>query len=121
MQRLSEDYKIELSAASHSGRFEELIKKTYEATGRQIVVFVDEYDKPLLQTQNLNAPLNEEYRTILKGFYGVLKSCDAYLRFVLLTGVSQFSRLSIFSDMNQFINISSDDSYAEICGITEQI
>ncbi len=101
-------------------RFSNIIKRAYEKTGKQVVVLVDEYDKPLLQTQTVNTALNEEYRAILKGFYGVLKSNDACLKFAFLTGVSQFSRLSIFSDMNQFVNISTEDAYAEICGLTEE-
>ncbi|MGF7108009.1 ATP-binding protein [Treponema pedis] len=101
-------------------RFKFIISSLHSKTGKKVVVLVDEYDKPLLSTQYINAELNEKYRNILKGFYGVLKASDGHLRFVFLTGVSQFSRLSIFSDMNQFINISTDDGFAEICGITEE-
>ncbi len=114
------DYGLESSGKSLAVRFSALLKRAFDKTGRQVVVLVDEYDKALLQTQGVNPSLNEEYRAMLKGFYGVLKSSDPYLRFVLLAGVSQFSRLSIFSDMNQFINITTDDAYAEICGITEE-
>ncbi len=120
LEALEEEYGLAVSAKSLSVRFSTLIKRAVETTGRQVVVLVDEYDKPLLQTQSTHPALNEEYRAMLKGFYGVLKSSDAGLRFVFLTGVSQFSRLSIFSDMNQFINITTDDAYGEICGITEE-
>ncbi len=108
------------SEQSFATRLKGIMKRAYEKTGKQVVVLVDEYDKPLLQTQTVNTKLNEEYRAILKGFYGVLKSNDACLKFAFLTGVSQFSRLSIFSDMNQFVNISTEDAYAEICGLTEE-
>ncbi|WP_029409795.1 ATP-binding protein [Treponema pedis] len=107
-------------AKDFASRFYAAIASAYSKTGKKVVVLVDEYDKPLLSTQYINAELNEKYRNILKGFYGVLKASDGHLRFVFLTGVSQFSRLSIFSDMNQFINISTDDGFAEICGITEE-
>jgi hypothetical protein len=99
-------------------RFEALIRRTCEQTGRKVVVLVDEYDKPLLGTMDdLNA--SEEMRKTLKGFYGVLKSADACLRFVFLTGVTKFSKVSVFSDLNQLKDISLDENYAGICGISE--
>ena len=88
-------------------------------TGKQVVVLVDEYDKPLLQALD-NLPLFEEYRKMLKAFYGVLKSADRYLRFVFLTGVTKFSQVSVFSDFNQLNDISMKPPYATICGITKQ-
>ena len=100
-------------------RFRNLIKKAYEKTGKQAVILVDEYDKPLLETMIINEPLNEEYRRILKGFYGVIKSCDEYLRFAFLTGVTKFSKVSIFSDLNNLRDISLEKDYSGICGITE--
>ena len=100
-------------------RFRNLIKKAYEKTGKQAVILVDEYDKPLLETMIINEPLNEEYRRILKGFYGVIKSCDEYLRFAFLTGVTKFSKVSIFSDLNNLRDISLEKDYSDICGITE--
>ena len=74
-------------------RFEAVIKSAYEQTGKKVVVLIDEYDKPLINTMNDNTA-NEEIRTLLKSFYGVLKSADAYLRFVFLTGVTKFSKVS---------------------------
>ncbi|UTC61425.1 ATP-binding protein [Treponema sp. OMZ 787] len=100
-------------------RFKNLIKKIYETTGKQVVILVDEYDKPLLETMIINEPLNEEYRRILKGFYGVIKSCDEYIRFAFLTGVTKFSKVSIFSDLNNLRDISLEKNYSGICGITE--
>ncbi|GHT39201.1 ATPase AAA [Bacteroidia bacterium] len=99
-------------------RFEAVIKKACKQTGRGVVVLVDEYDKPLINTMD-NLEANEDIRKILKGFYGVLKSTDAYLRFVLLTGVTKFSKVSIFSDLNQLQDISMDNRFSGICGITE--
>ena len=100
-------------------RFKGLIHRAYEKTGKQAVVLVDEYDKPLLETMSDNPELHETYRKILKGFYGVLKSCDQYLRFAFLTGVTKFSKVSIFSDLNNLRDISLEESYAGVCGITE--
>lgn len=100
-------------------RFGYVIQKAYEKTGKGVVVLVDEYDKPLLQAID-NDELLEAYRMILKAFYGVLKSNDSYLRFVFLTGVTKFSQVSVFSDLNQLNDISMDYDYGTICGITHQ-
>jgi hypothetical protein len=95
-------------------RFGILIRKAYEQTGNKVVVLIDEYDKPLLGTMDdLNA--NDEIRTALKSFYGALKSADACLRFVFLTGVTKFSKISVFSDLNQL----QDNRFSGICGISE--
>ena len=104
---------------SLSARFVGVIQRAYEQTGCQVVVLIDEYDKPLLQAL-LNEPLLEEYRRTLKAFYGVLKSADRYLRFVLLTGVTKFAQVSVFSDLNQLNDISMKPPYATVCGITKQ-
>ena len=98
-------------------RFFHVIRLAYEKTGQRVVILVDEYDKPLLQAIN-NPELTENYRQTLKAFYGVLKSADRYLRFVFLTGVTKFSQVSVFSDLNQLNDISMDFSYATLCGIT---
>ena len=100
-------------------RFEYVIQRAYEHTGKGVVVLVDEYDKPLLQAIH-NEELLESYRVMLKAFYGVLKSNDRYLRFVFLTGVTKFSQVSVFSDLNQLNDISMDYDYGTICGITHQ-
>jgi len=102
-----------------SSRFEGLIKRACQQTGRQVVVLVDEYDKPLLQAIN-DQKLDEELRNLLKAFYGVLKPSDPYLRFVFLTGVTKFSKVSIFSDLNQLKDISMSAKYNALCGITEK-
>lgn len=101
-----------------STRFLGVIRRANEQTGMGVVVLVDEYDKPLLQALN-NDALLEEYRNILTAFYGVLKTADRYLRFVFLTGVTKFSQVSVFSDLNQLNDISMKPQYATICGITK--
>ena len=102
-----------------STRFSGIIRRATEATGMQVVVLVDEYDKPLLQALR-NNELLDEYRKTLKAFYGVLKSADRYLRFAFLTGVTKFSQVSVFSDLNQLNDISMKPQYGAICGITRQ-
>jgi hypothetical protein len=101
-----------------AARFRGLIRRACEKSGRKVVVLVDEYDKPLLETME-DPELNEEIRRGLKAFYGVLKTADPWLRFVFLTGVTKFSQVSVFSDLNQLRDISLEEAYAGICGISE--
>lgn len=112
-------YGIEKQDRAPEERFGHVIQHAYERTGKGVVVLVDEYDKPLLQAIH-NEKLLESYRTILKAFYGVLKSKDSCLRFVFLTGVTKFSQVSVFSDLNQLNDISMSKAYATICGLTQQ-
>lgn len=102
-----------------SSRFIGVIRRAAELTGSNVVVLVDEYDKPLLQALNDEKLLNE-YRNTLKAFYGVLKSADRYLRFAFLTGVTKFAQVSVFSDLNQLQDISMWHDYATVCGITKE-
>lgn len=101
-----------------SERFADVIHRAYEQTGNRVVILVDEYDKPLLQAIG-NPELQEAYRDIMKGFYGVLKSEDQYIQFGFITGVTKFSHVSIFSDLNNLKDITLDASYVDICGISE--
>ena len=96
-------------------RFQHLLKKAYEQTGKRAVVLVDEYDKPLIS----DAGDEGRSKRLFKGFFSALKSYDSYLEFVLITGVTKFTKVSIFSDLNQLNDISLDARYAGICGITE--
>ena len=101
-----------------SGRFMNLLEKAHEKTKYKAVVLIDEYDKPMLDV--LGTELEEENRNTLKGFYGAFKSADAHLRFVFLTGVTKFSQVSVFSGFNQPDDISMDEQFDAICGITEK-
>ncbi|UTC66518.1 MULTISPECIES: ATP-binding protein [unclassified Treponema] len=103
-----------------SARFAGIISRAYEKTGRQVVILVDEYDKPLLQTMSVNETLNEEFRSTLKSFYSVIKTCDKYIRFAFLTGVTKFSKVSIFSDLNNLQDISLHEDCSALCGITQE-
>ena len=99
-------------------RFRYMIERAYERTGRKVVILVDEYDKPLLQTLH-DEKLQEEMRSTLKPFYGVLKTMDGCIRFALLTGVTKFGKVSVFSDLNNLEDISMLRAYADICGISD--
>ena len=112
-------YGDEKKDRSPEERFSYIIEQAYLKTGKGVVVLVDEYDKPLLQAL-LDENLLDEYRRILKAFYGVLKSSDRYLRFIFLTGVTKFAQVSVFSDLNQLNDISMKIPYANICGITKK-
>lgn len=99
-------------------RLSNLINSIYQQTGKQVVVLIDEYDAPLLDVVH-----HEEYlgalRQIMRNFFSPLKLSEPYLRFVFITGITKFSQLSIFSELNNIKNISMDEPYAGICGITK--
>ncbi|MGI5112556.1 AAA family ATPase, partial [Treponema putidum] len=112
-------YNLTKTSGDIEDRFKTVILALYQKTGKQVVILVDEYDKPLLQTMGVNEALNEEYRNTLKAFYSVIKTCDQYIRFAFLTGVTKFSKVSIFSDLNNLKDISMLNDYAEVCGLTQ--
>ena len=114
-----EQYNIQTKFVNPEDRLSNIIKTAVKQTGKQVVVLVDEYDKPLLQTID-NEELHDKFKGILKGVYSVLKSCDEYIRFGFLTGVTKFSKISLFSDLNNLMDISLDENYTDICGITEE-
>ena len=97
-------------------RFEKVIRRAYEQTGLKAVILVDEYDKPLLEAIG-NTKLQEAFRDTLRGFYSALKSMDAYIEFAMLTGVTKFGKLSVFSGLNNLTDISFDKKFSDICGI----
>ncbi len=99
-------------------RFLQVVRLAYEKTGQQVVILVDEYDKPLLQAID-NDELQTEYRSTLKPFYGVLKTCDRYIKFAFLTGVTKFGKVSVFSDLNNLEDLTMLPQYNEVCGISE--
>ena len=103
---------------SPAGRFGGIIRRAYRQTGRQVVFLVDEYDAPLLDSSG-SPELQEKLRNMLRSFYSVVKMSDAMLRFVFITGISKFSQMSIFSELNSLQNISMKDRFSAICGITQ--
>ncbi len=116
-------------AQTLNSRFQSVLRYAHDKTGLRAVVLIDEYDKPLLDVMDMDITVKNEYgkmsleeynRNILKGFYSVFKGADADLRFVLLTGVTKFSQVSVFSGFNQPDDISMDERYEALCGITEE-
>lgn len=119
VEALEKAYSIEPHGSSAAERFGSLIQGVSEKSKKQVVILVDEYDKPILDNID-NEQLQNEVRKILKGFYGNLKNKNRFIRFALLTGVSRFSKVSVFSDLNNLDDISLLPEYNEICGITEE-
>ena len=107
------------SETSLALRFKGVIKRAYEQTGQRVAILVDEYDKPMLQAIG-NEELQKVYRSILKPFYGVLKTMDGCIKFALLTGVTKFGKVSVFSDLNNLDDISMWNEFIDICGVSDK-
>ena len=119
LRQWEEKYGCERADLPLGMRFENVIRRAAEQTGHRVAILVDEYDKPMLQA--IGKPdLQQAYRNTLKGFYGALKSMDPYIKFAFLTGVTKFGKVSVFSDLNNLMDISMDAEYYDICGITQQ-
>jgi hypothetical protein len=118
LNRIAESYDITFRDDVISGKFKELIEKLSETRGK-VVVLIDEYDKPIIDYLGEKTETAIENRDILKSFYSILKDADPHLKLVFITGVSKFSRVSIFSDLNNLTDITIDKSFGGICGISE--
>ena len=112
-------YGITNPATDNNDRFTALIQAAYQKTGKKVVILIDEYDAPLLDVVHEEKTL-PVLRNVMRNFYSPLKDCDPYLQFVFLTGITKFSQLSIFSELNNLKNISMRSDYAGVCGITEE-
>ena len=119
LRPMEERYGISHPAVDCNNRLYELIRRAYEQTGRAVVVLIDEYDAPLLDVVHEEEQL-PKLRQVMRNFYSPLKACDPYLRFVFLTGITKFSQMSIFSELNNLKNISMNPAYACICGISRE-
>ena len=119
LERNEKRHGIRTDITNISERFQNLVTSLYEKTGTQVVVLIDEYDAPMLTVLH-NSERLEQMRTELQSFYSPLKDLDPYLRFVFITGITKFSQLSIFSQLNNLNNISMLPQYATICGITRE-
>jgi hypothetical protein len=119
LERYEEVYGKKIGSATLSSRMSHLIRVANAQTGKKVVVLIDEYDAPILEILH-DEEKREKVRGLLRKFYAPLKECDPYLRFVFITGISMFSQLSIFSELNNLTIISLNSDYASICGITEQ-
>ena len=111
-------YDIELKDNTCNLKFHELVIKLNELNQQKVVLLIDEYDKPILD--NLYSEHLTQMKSTMNGFYAMVKSLDPYLQFVFITGVSKFAKISVFSGMNNLTDISMDEDYAAVCGITEQ-
>ena len=109
---------LDIEKKSPNLRFKDMILQLNERTGKQVVVLIDEYDAPLLDVAHETEQL-DVLRNVMRNFYSPLKKYEPYLRFVFLTGITKFSQFSIFSELNNITNVSMDDEYAGICGITK--
>lgn len=118
---LAIQYEVTLRKTSLGGRFEELLTQIYLKHQQEVVLLIDEYDKPIITyLENNHVEIAEKNRDILKSFFGVLKDSGDTVRFLFITGVSRFSKISIFSDLNNLIDLTLNDNYAAICGFTEE-
>ena len=118
LTRYEEIYGAGIDEKNLNNRFEGLILRAHQQTGKQVVVLIDEYDAPLLDVVHEEEDL-PKLRNVMRNFYSPLKACDPYLRFVFLTGITKFSQLSIFSELNNILNISMLPEYAALCGISK--
>ena len=109
---------VQFDSQDLAGKFRKLISRAAAKYGQRVVVLVDEYDKPILDNIN-NTQVAREIRDALKAFYGVLKEQDANLQFIFMTGVTKFSKVSLFSGLNQLIDITIDEEFSSICGYTD--
>jgi len=119
LENCARHYKVALRGQTAPVQFENLIVDLNERFGEKTVVIIDEYDSPLTATL-LEPTVHVQLRNELKAFYSVMKSCDAYLRFIFLTGISKFSQVSVFSALNQLSDMTLDPRYADICGLTQE-
>ncbi|MDZ7881360.1 MAG: AAA family ATPase [Saprospiraceae bacterium] len=120
VKSIATSYQIDLNEETHESCFSELIQKLFKKYKKPVVILVDEYDKPIIYyIEKGNFEQAEVNRDILKAFYGILKDSGQFLRFTFITGVSKFSKVSIFSDLNYFDDLTLDPNFMTVCGFTE--
>ena len=119
IEKWSTQFDIQIKFDLPHLNFAYVIEALYKKFNKRVVILIDEYDKPLIATME-NLQLQEQYRSTLKAFYSVIKSANDYIHLSFLTGITKFSKVSIFSDLNNLLDISFDDEYSSLCGITEE-
>ena len=117
--KLESLYGVKPQFESPEARFKDVIDAAYAKAGLGVVILIDEYDKPIVDSLG-DEKLNESFRSLLQAFYGVMKAKDAYIKFGFLTGVTKIGKLSVFSGLNNLKDISMDARYTDICGISEK-
>ncbi len=121
LRQQAELHGIKLQEKGHGQQLEELLRKLMAQTGRKVVLLIDEYDKPLIDyLEKDQLPTAYEHQRLLRSFYGIIKSADPYIEFLMITGVSKFSKVSIFSDLNHLDDITLDKNFDDIVGYTQQ-
>lgn len=118
MQFLEEKWEITNVKATHSGRLKTIIEYCHQVTGNKVVILVDEYDKPILDNLSDSAKAIS-IRNELRDFYGVIKDSDAHIHFAMLTGVSKFSKINLFSGLNNLYDVTLDERFSALCGYTQ--
>jgi hypothetical protein len=119
LKRYEKIYGADSQEITPSTRFSGLIERAYEQTGQKVVILIDKYDAPLLEVLMMPEKL-DEVRNYMRNFYSRIKSNYRYIHFAFMTGISTFSQLGMFSELNNLVNITDDDEYASLCGITLQ-
>ncbi|MCQ2194547.1 MAG: ATP-binding protein [Paludibacteraceae bacterium] len=119
LEKCESKFGANTNEVTFGSRFQGVIERAYEKTGKKVVILIDEYDKPLTDTIG-NIDVQDENRSVLQSLYGVFKNSDKYIKFTFLTGVTRYGKLGIFSAANNLNDISKDDSYSGICGISER-
>ncbi|MDE6793805.1 MAG: AAA family ATPase, partial [Muribaculaceae bacterium] len=118
LKNIEQDYSLCSTGESIADRFMELIREAYRRYNKRVVILIDEYDKPMLDCLH-DDELNEKIKAELRGFYSVMKTSDEYIKFVMLTGVTKFGKVSVFSGLNNLKDISLLPKYNALCGISE--
>lgn len=118
LKSIAQDYSLSLESLNNSENFASLIKQAYLKYGQKVVILIDEYDKPLLDCLN-DSNLHEKMKAELRSFYSVIKASDQYIKFAMLTGITKFGKISVFSGLNNLKDISMMPRYNGICGISE--
>jgi Predicted AAA-ATPase/PD-(D/E)XK nuclease superfamily len=120
IKNIAKSFKVELEEDNSGLAFQELIRNVVKKTGKQVVILIDEYDKPIIDyIDPYNLEQANQQRDILKQFFGILKDASKHIRFLLITGVSKFARVSIFSDLNHLIDLTLHPDYTTLCGYTQ--
>ncbi len=121
LSAISKKYEIELKSENNSSKFKELINQLNQKFNKEVVILIDEYDKPIIDYLDKDKiELAKTNRDVLKSFYSILKDAEPYIKLLFITGVSKFSKVSIFSDLNNLTDLSLNPAYNEICGISQK-
>ena len=121
LQEIGREYDVNLEKTGNDNLFQELIQKLYEKTGKQVVILIDEYDKPITDVLEISEnKKTHEHRDILRTFYSTIKGSSLYIRFFFLTGIARFSKVSIFSELNNLTDLTFHDDYHNLLGYTQE-